>query len=141
MSTTTTDHAQTEAAAAATEYESLGAFLRDRLSEVYARQVTDHSDTVWCPEWWRHPEAHERLWIVWQTYEELAPTGGVGLSDWWQLHCEPHLSRLMSLRGPFKYCSIRNGHKDMLRPLPFFLDAAPKSLFTPQYPAAPIAAA
>ncbi|SLJ83209.1 Uncharacterised protein [Mycobacteroides abscessus subsp. abscessus] len=28
------------------------------------------------------------------------------------------MTKLFDPRGPFKYCSVRNGHKDMLNPLP-----------------------
>ncbi|WP_280269687.1 DUF4913 domain-containing protein [Nocardia wallacei] len=138
MTTAPTPHCRREPV---TGYPSLGAFLADRLSVIFARQVTDLADVVWCPEWWLHPEAVERLWIVWQAWEELALLGPVGMSDWWQWHCEPHMARLMDPRGPFKYCSVRHGHKPMLNPLPFNLDRAPREVFTPHRPAAPVAVA
>lgn len=99
-------------------YTDVVAFVENYLSLVYRRQVTDISDTVWCPEWWKHAEAAVRLTALWRAWEHLRHNGGTGLSVWFLDHADPHMAKLFDPRGPFKYCSVRNGHKDMLSPLP-----------------------
>ncbi|MEV0335524.1 DUF4913 domain-containing protein [Nocardia sp. NPDC050717] len=112
-------------------YATVFDFVTDYLSRVYSRQVTDISDTVWCPEWWRHPEAAVRLHALWQAWEHFRLEGGPGISVWFLDHADPHMAKLFDSRGPFKYCSVRNGHKDMLEPLPFEEQVgADRKLFT-----------
>ncbi|MFE1594824.1 DUF4913 domain-containing protein [Nocardia sp. NPDC058705] len=98
-------------------YTDVFDFVAKYLSRVYSRQVTDISDTVWCPEWWRHPEAMIRLDAVWQTWEHFRLEGGPGISVWFLDHADKHMAALFDPKGPFKYCSVRNGHKPMLESL------------------------
>ncbi|WP_231390252.1 DUF4913 domain-containing protein [Nocardia sp. CNY236] len=93
-------------------------FVENHLSRIYRRQVTDLSDTVWCPEWWRHGEAVMRLEALWRAWEHYRLDARTGMSVWFLEHADPHMSKLFDPRGPFKYCSVRNGHKDMISPLP-----------------------
>ena len=99
-------------------YASVVEFVENYLSLVYRRQVTDISDTVWCPEWWKHAEAVARLDAMWRAWEHFRYDGKTGLSIWFLDHADPHMAKLFDPKGPFKYCSVRNGHKDMLMPLP-----------------------
>ncbi|MVU77822.1 DUF4913 domain-containing protein [Nocardia sp. ET3-3] len=99
-------------------YGSVVEFVENYLSLVYRRQVTDISDTVWCPEWWKHAEAVARLDAMWRAWEHYRHDGKTGLSIWFLDHADPHMAKLFDPKGPFKYCSVRNGHKDMLTPLP-----------------------
>ncbi|MEU1204437.1 DUF4913 domain-containing protein [Nocardia sp. NPDC005825] len=99
-------------------YQSVVEFVENYLSLVYRRQVTDISDTVWCPEWWKHAEAVARLDAMWRAWEHFRHDGKTGLSVWFLDHADPHMAKLFDPKGPFKYCSVRNGHKDMLTPLP-----------------------
>ncbi|WP_067813981.1 DUF4913 domain-containing protein [Nocardia inohanensis] len=99
-------------------YASVVEFVENYLSLVYRRQVTDISDTVWCPEWWKHAEAVARLDAMWRAWEHYRLDGKTGLSVWFLDHADAHMAKLFDPKGPFKYCSVRNGHKDMLTPLP-----------------------
>ncbi|WP_280263502.1 DUF4913 domain-containing protein [Nocardia wallacei] len=99
-------------------YSNVVEFVENYLSLVYRRQVTDLTDTVWCPEWWKHAEAAMRLEALWRAWEYLRQDGKTGMSVWFLDHADPHMGKLFDPRGPFKYCSVRNGHKDMLNPLP-----------------------
>ncbi|MFI6043510.1 DUF4913 domain-containing protein [Nocardia sp. NPDC051321] len=99
-------------------YASVVEFVENYLSLVYRRQVTDLSDTVWCPEWFQHAEAVARLDAMWRAWEHFRLNGATGLSVWFLDHADPHMAKLFDPKGPFKYCSVRNGHKDMLSPLP-----------------------
>ncbi|MEV6427011.1 DUF4913 domain-containing protein [Nocardia sp. NPDC051463] len=99
-------------------HTSVVEFVENYLSLVYRRQVTDISETVWCPEWWKHAEAVARLDALWRAWEHYRLQPSTGLSVWFLDHADPHMTKLFDPRGPFKYCSVRNGHKDMLSPLP-----------------------
>ncbi|MEV6323403.1 DUF4913 domain-containing protein [Nocardia sp. NPDC051787] len=99
-------------------YSNVVDFVENYLSGIYRRQVTDLSDTVWCPEWWQHAEAIARLDALWRAWEHYRQDGATGLSVWFLDHADPHMAKLFDPKGPFKYCSVRNGHKDMLSPLP-----------------------
>jgi hypothetical protein len=99
-------------------YTNVVEFVENYLSLVYRRQVTDISETVWCPEWWKHAEAVARLDALWRAWEHYRLQPSTGLSVWFLDHADPHMTKLFDPRGPFKYCSVRNGHKDMLSPLP-----------------------
>jgi len=101
-----------------TVYGTVVEFVENYLSVVYRRQVTDISETVWCPEWFRHAEAAVRLEALWRAWEHLRMDPATGMSVWLLDHADPHMAKLFDPRGPFKYCSVRNGHKDMLNPLP-----------------------
>lgn len=91
-------------------------FVSGSLSKLYARQVRDTHQATWCPEWWRHDEAVEVLELL--RLGRLAIDDWLSWSDWWALHARPHMAALLDMDGPFKFCSVHNGHKDMLDPLP-----------------------
>lgn len=115
-----------------TEYEFAGPgdFVERYLSQAYMRQVTDIDGVVWCPQWWRHPEALERLTALWLAFEQARLSQEpAALSGWWLGHADPHMQQLMHPRGPFMYCGARRGHTDLLRPLPMTRDGAPPGLF------------
>ncbi|MEV0293953.1 DUF4913 domain-containing protein [Nocardia sp. NPDC050710] len=108
----------TSGSAETSRYTDVAAFVENYLSQVYRRQVNDVSDTVWCPEWWKHAEAVGRLDALWRAWEHYRLDGRTGLSVWFLDHADPHMNTLIDQRGPFKYCSARKGHQDMLGPLP-----------------------
>lgn len=121
------------------QFPSPGHFAHDYLFRLFERQVTDTTDAVWCPEWWNHPEAVQRVWLLWLTYETAAAAGSEALSRWMLTHAHQHMQQLWSPTGPFRYCSARHGHKPLLGPLPCSWPAAPAELFTPRLAAAPAA--
>ncbi|MBO0854776.1 MAG: DUF4913 domain-containing protein [Nocardia sp.] len=108
-------------------YSNVVEFVENYLSLIYQRQVADTTDTVWCKEWWRHSEAVLRLDAVWRAWEYLRQDAKTGMSNWFLEHADPQMSKLLDPAGPFKYCSVRHGHKDLLTPLP--LIRPPKGMF------------
>lgn len=70
---------------------------------------------VWCPRWWAHPEAVNRLWALWRSYEAFRAQGGSALTSWWVYHVDSQLPQLLDEHGPFARC--RKGHERGLRPL------------------------
>ncbi|WP_308166796.1 DUF4913 domain-containing protein [Nocardia albiluteola] len=101
-----------------TVYHSVVEFVENYLSMTYQRQVTDTTETVWCPEWWQHPEAVARLDALWRSWEHFRLEGATGLSEWFLDDADPQMKQLFAPTGPFRYCSARHGHKDLLSPLP-----------------------
>ncbi|MGX1762623.1 DUF4913 domain-containing protein, partial [Streptomyces lydicus] len=115
------------------QYQSLGEFLEFFLARSYRRQVTDKHDTTWCPEPWLHEEGYERLEGLWLSREAaLASPDLCAITRWWLTCADPTMRVLLDSEGPFKYCSVRNGHKeDMLPPLVMHFREAPLALYPP----------
>lgn len=65
-----------------------------------------------------HPEEIGRLEALWRAWESLRLDGTTGMSVWWRVHADHHMSVLLSADSPFKGCSPDDGHKSKLRPLP-----------------------
>ncbi|WP_280181532.1 DUF4913 domain-containing protein, partial [Nocardia farcinica] len=59
---------------------------------------------------------------------EHPPHGeGSEMSTWWLQHADPMMTELLSPNGPFKYCSVQQGHHERLGKLP--LVPAPEGMF------------
>src|ERR1039458_1042765 len=64
----------------------------------------------WCPQWWDHPEAVQRLEALWRAWEFLRLDGGTGMSTWWVDHADTHLALLCNPDiGPFGHCHTTHG--------------------------------
>lgn len=91
-------------------HTSLDSFVTDYLAVIIRRRL-NRATQVWCPEWWRHPEAIARLAALWRAFEYLSTDPGLGMSTWWLGHADPHLRSLMDPEfGPFAVCDPREGH-------------------------------
>ncbi|UGQ11391.1 DUF4913 domain-containing protein [Yinghuangia sp. ASG 101] len=114
-------------------FRSVDEFVTDYLAQVVRRRL-NRSVAVWCPSWWRHPEALVRLAALWRAFESLRLDNDFGISLWWLNHADPHLAALMDPeRGPFAACDPRNGHNDSaLEPLPL-VPPPPELLHIPAF--------
>ncbi|MBH0774946.1 DUF4913 domain-containing protein [Nocardia sp. NEAU-351] len=99
-------------------YSTVVEFVEEYLTKIYRRQVVDVSGIVWCPQWWRHPEAFVRLEALWRAWEYWRTNASVGLSTWFLEHADPQMAKLFDTSGPFKYCDVRSGHQSNPSPLP-----------------------
>jgi hypothetical protein len=90
-------------------------FFTDLLAPSYVRGVNNGSEFLWCPEWYKHPEALARMECIWRAWEHLRLEPALGLSIWWLHHADPHMSILMSPGGPFRKCGYE-GHKARTTP-------------------------
>jgi Domain of unknown function (DUF4913) len=98
-------------------YQTLGAWVEEYLAPMIRRKL-GHS-LLWCPQWWKHPEALSRLGAMWRAWEHLRHDPALGMSTWWVHHADPHLRELMHDQGPFAACSPTKGHSAYsLKPLP-----------------------
>ena len=84
-------------------FATLPEWIEQWLLPVYRRSVRGH-ERVWCPEWWRHPEAVARLDALWRAWEHLRLDAATGLSVWFRDHADHHMTILMAADGPFKGC-------------------------------------
>jgi len=90
------------AGAAAERFVDVEDFVAHYLSPTVIRKMS--GGVVWCPRWWAHPEAANRLWAMWRGYESARLQEGGSLSRWWVNQVDPHLEILLSDRGPFSEC-------------------------------------
>jgi Domain of unknown function (DUF4913) len=95
-------------------YTGVEAWVTKHLLPLYLRQS---GPRTWCAQWWRHPEAVERLEALWRAWETLRLDTTTGMSVWWRDHADHHLPILLSPDGPFARCTHR-GHQDLPEPLP-----------------------
>jgi hypothetical protein len=98
-------------------FPDLLAFVDHHLAPMVCRRV-DSDHLRWCAQWWRHPEALERLGAVWNAWETCRLQGGAAMSWWWVHSFDPNFAVLSDpRRGPFEACS-EEIHRDKLRTLP-----------------------
>lgn len=100
-------------------FTSLDSFVTDYVAQILCRRL-NRATAVWCPEWWRHPEALVRLSAMWRAFEYLRVDAALGMSTFWLHHADPHMRVLMDPEfGPFALCDPREGHATReLEPLP-----------------------
>ncbi|MGA4562408.1 DUF4913 domain-containing protein, partial [Uniformispora flossi] len=100
-------------------FTSLDSFVTEYIGQVLRRRL-NRTTAIWCPEWWRHPEAIVRLGAMWRAFEYLRVDAALGMSTFWLHHADPHMRVLMDPEfGPFALCDPREGHAVReLEPLP-----------------------
>ena len=70
----------------------------------------------WCPWWWKHREAVERLDALWKSWEQARVSDDLStMNAWWRDHFDPQWAALTSQEGPFRLCNSRK--HDEVRPL------------------------
>lgn len=60
-------------------------------------------DRIWCPQWWKHPEAVDRMHALWVAHT-AAMKEPATLSDWWLRHFDYHMQIITDRRGIFALC-------------------------------------
>ena len=107
-------------------FPNVDVFVRELLAPTYRRSL-EGNHRVWCPEWWRHAEAINRLESLWRAWENLRLDPATGMSIWWRDHADHHMPALLAPDGPFKGCGSDRGHQPRAPALP--VSAAPPGLF------------
>lgn len=69
----------------------------------------------WCSQWWKHPEAVDRLRGMYDQWLEAQAHGG--MSSWWVDHFDRHALVLFAKRGPFGECGTSHVEKTARRTL------------------------
>lgn len=89
-------------------YPAVEEWVTEWFAPIIRHKLT--TELVWCPEWWRHPEAISRLEGLWRAWESLKLDPTTGMSVWWRDHADHHLSRLLDRNGgPFVQCPAGHG--------------------------------
>ncbi|MFK0294780.1 DUF4913 domain-containing protein, partial [Streptomyces sp. NPDC090442] len=117
-------------------FATVNEFVTDYLAPTIRRNL-EGTELTWCPSWWRHPEALQRLTALWRAWESLRLDAAMGMSVWWLQHCDPHLRALMDPNtGPLSACRPDGHSAYAYSPLP--MEAANASLWlSPSLSAAP----
>ncbi|MDQ0540781.1 hypothetical protein QF011_003359 [Curtobacterium flaccumfaciens] len=76
--------------------------------EAYGQPV--RKQAPWCPEWWKHPEVVQRLYVSWRGYLKAAKLqaegDGLAKSAWWVQHWDHHARIIFDEQyGPFRACN------------------------------------
>ena len=76
--------------------------------EAYGQLV--RKQAPWCPEWWKHPEVVQRLYVSWRGYLKAAKLqsegDGLAKSAWWVQHWAHHARIIFDEQyGPFRACN------------------------------------
>lgn len=90
-------------------YPSVAAWYAGYLAPAWRRNFGNGGHLTWCPTWWRHAEAVDRLRALWRAYEHLRLDGATGMAVWWRDYCDPCMAVLTDTGGPFANCSP-DGH-------------------------------
>jgi hypothetical protein len=107
-------------------YPDLPSFVAEQLAPSWRRQTGP--GLVWCRQWWKHPEAVQRLEALWRAFEHLRHDPALGMSVWWRDHVDPHMAALTNPDGPMKGCYVgEREHVDRLDALP--VEPPPDGLF------------
>ncbi len=117
-----------------TLYGSVAEWVADFLAVAYAREVrVNGAHHYWCSQWWRHPEALDRLDALWRAWEALRRDPATGPAVWWKDYADPLMTVLLSRDGPFGQCrGSRHANANLLvQPLP--LDIPEAGLFPKGY--------
>jgi hypothetical protein len=64
------------------------------------------NERYWCPQWWAHPEAVNRLNALHAAYGQAVADDTV--SAWWIQHWDSHARVLFSQHGPFSNCQSKH---------------------------------
>lgn len=98
-------------------YPTVIDFVAQHLAQVYARDLTDPA-IHWCPRWWAHAEALDRLDACWRAWEHLRTDPTTGPSVWWREHADPAMRELLAASGPFSACTTGHQTKRPISQLP-----------------------
>jgi hypothetical protein len=71
-------------------------------------------ELAWCPQWWAHAEAIDRLESIWRAWEAARISNDpAAVAHWWTTIADPMLAVLLDAdTGPFSNCR-RDGHHEL----------------------------
>ena len=59
----------------------------------------------WCAEWWEHPEAVTRLWVLRRAWLEAVVSPGSAMAAYFRDFFDPTVRALSDANGPFHACT------------------------------------
>ena len=110
------------------QFPTVKEFVEDYVIELYRREVSiRNAPEHWCPLWWVHGEVVARFEALHMAFEHLRHGEETELAAWWLVYFDPMMERIFDKEGPFKYCSVAEGHSGKLPKLPVVI--APEQAF------------
>jgi hypothetical protein len=88
-------------------YDDVESWVEGWFVHAYARSSAGWGH--WCPEWWRHPEAGERLTALWHSWEAAQKNTATGMAHWYVMYADSIFGQLTDSRGTFASCSDGHG--------------------------------
>jgi hypothetical protein len=121
------------------QFPTVKEFVEDYVIEIYRREVSiRNAPEHWCPLWWVHGEVVARFEALHMAFEHLRHGEETELAAWWLVYFDPMMERIFDKEGPFKYCSVAEGHRGKLPKLPVV--TAPLEAFEDGYYDQPVIA-
>jgi hypothetical protein len=107
-------------------YANVEAWVTGWLTQLYRRHTNTKRSGVelaWCPRWWDHAEAIDRLESMWRAWEAARVSEDpTATAHWWLTIGDPMLAILLDAdAGPFSGCR-RDGHQ---KPPALAIEASP----------------
>lgn len=94
-------------------------FVTHVIAVFWSTETFRNPNVSWCPEWFRHPAAVQRLGILKDTYHHALTTSDPDMcSLWFRDHADYHMRILLDPEGIFRYCNVDQGHNASLVPPP-----------------------
>lgn len=115
------DEAEEEQEPPKPKYATVETFVEKYVAPLYRREVSargSERSLRWCPRWWDHGEVYARMEALHGAFEFLRLGATVEQSNWFLMHLDPMMDRILDPEGPFKYCSVIKGHSTELAALP-----------------------
>lgn len=119
-------------------FANVDEWVRGWLAPMCLTELARDTTRSWCPKWWAHPIALERLTVVWHQYELAVQRKDLKTEFLHELDYQ--LDTLWSSPGPFMFCQtptldMEGGHEQYRPP---DLEQAPEGMLgTPAAPARP----
>ncbi|MFF0546866.1 DUF4913 domain-containing protein [Nocardia thailandica] len=93
-------------------YPDVREFVEQHVAMLYRRDAHKVGSRFhWCPQWWRHGEVLDRFRALHAAFEKLRLGVGVEQAVFWVTYFDPMMDRILDPEGPFKYCSMAEGHQ------------------------------
>lgn len=108
------------------QFERFEDWVDQWLAAVISRRLT--AESLWCPQWWRHPEVAIRLAALHRGWEAARVSDEpLAQSSWWVYHFSPHWRDISATNGPMSKCT--GGQHTTTKTLPVV--PAPDGWFDP----------
>lgn len=89
------------------QFERFEDWVDQWLAPTIARKLTN--ETLWCPQWWQHPEVAIRLAALHRGWEAARISDdALAQSSWWVYHFSAHWRDISATNGPMHKCTKGN---------------------------------
>jgi hypothetical protein len=94
--------------------QELADFIQTVLIDLWETRTGD--EQKWCQEWWKHPEALNRILDIYQGWNLIGDTpDDLSLNAWYRFYLDHHLPILLAESGPFRSCAFAHTERTALQ--------------------------